>query len=130
MTAQLPRPVAETADTVTLRKQDWQALVAQLEDADDRAAVEARRAHEAAVGTAVARRDYLSGEEMQRLLDGENPVRLWREKRGLTQRVLAAQAGIGASYLAEIEGGKKPGSADALHKLAQALGVAMENLVG
>ena len=32
-----------------------------------------------------------------RLLDGENPVRVWREYRGLSLRSLAERAGISAS---------------------------------
>ena len=125
----LPRPVAETGTTVTLRKRDWRALAARLEDRDDLAAVIARRSHEAKVGKAAAQRDYLSGEDMRRILDDESPVRVWREKRGLTQRALAEQAEISPSYLAEIETGRKPGSADALRRLARVLGVPMENLV-
>ena len=64
-----------------------------------------------------------------RILDDESPVRVWREKRRLSQRALAEQAGVSASYLAEIETGKKPGSAEALRKLSRVLAVPMENLV-
>jgi transcriptional regulator with XRE-family HTH domain len=42
---------------------------------------------------------------------------------------LGEQAGVSSSYLAEIETGKKPGSADALRKLSRALAFPMENLV-
>jgi len=66
---------------------------------------------------------------MSRLLNGESPVKLWREKRGLTQRALAQSAGVNVNYLCEIETGKKPGSAAALNKLAQTLEVPMETLV-
>ena len=75
------------------------------------------------------RRDYLTGDELQRLLEDANPVRVWREKRGLSQGGLAEQAGVSPSYLAEIETGKKTGSAETLHKLARVLTVPMENLV-
>jgi DNA-binding XRE family transcriptional regulator len=54
-------------------------------------------------------RDYVTGDEMKRILDDECPVKLWREKRGLSQRELAEQAGVSSSFLAEIETGKKPG---------------------
>src|SRR5271166_210060 len=109
MNAPWPRPVAETSKTVTLRKRDWNALIAFLEDIDDRAAMEAVLAHEEKVGREVARRDYLTGDEMKRFLDDENPVKVWREKRRLTQPELAQQAEVSPSYLAEIETGKKPG---------------------
>ena len=129
MSARLPRPVSETARTVTLRKSDWNALVARFEDIEDLKAVAAVLAHEDKVGKEVARRDYLTGEELGRLLDDESPVKVWREKRGLSQRELATQAGISPSYLAEIETGKKPGSADALCQLSRVLEIPMENLV-
>lgn len=124
-----PRPLTETSTTVTLRKRDWRALIARLEDLEDLAAVSERVAHEEKVGKEAARRDYLTGDEMRRILEGASPVKVWREKRGLSQRDLAEQAGIGPSYLAEIETGRKPGSADALRKLARVLAIPMENLV-
>lgn len=121
--------VAETPDTVTLWRADYEALLDAREDAADLAAVEARRAHEARIGWETARAGYYTAEEAMRLLDGEPPVKVWREKRGLTQRALAAAAKVGASYLAEIESGKKPGSAEALRRLAEALTVPLEHLV-
>ena len=129
MTGPLPRPLTETRSTVTLRKRDWKALIAFLEDIEDRAAMDAVLAHEAKVGKEVARRDYLTGDEMKRILDDESPVKVWREKRGLTQRELAEQAAVSPSYLAEIETGKKPGSAAALRKLSRVLAIPMENLL-
>ncbi|HEY1934785.1 MAG TPA: helix-turn-helix transcriptional regulator [Acetobacteraceae bacterium] len=129
MNAPWLKPVAETSRTVTLRKRDWRALIARLEDLEDLAAIAERLAYEEKVGKEVARRDYLTGEEMRRILDDESPVKVWREKRRLTQRELAEQSEVSASYLAEIETGKKPGSAAALRKLARVLAVPMENLL-
>ena len=120
----------ETEDTVTISRADWQRLQEELEDARDRAAVAERRAHERLVGKAVARADYLTASEAMRLLDGESPAKVWRQKRGLSQRALAAEASIAASYLAEIESGRKPGSGDALRKLAAVLRVPSEELDG
>lgn len=129
MNAPWLRPVAETSSTVTLRKRDWKALIARLEDLEDLPAVAERLAHEEKVGKQVARRDYMTGDELKRILADESPVKVWREKRGLTQRELAAQAEVSPSYLAEIETGKKPGSAAALRKLSRVLAIPMENLL-
>jgi len=129
MTGPLPKPMAETRTTVTPRKRDWKALVEFLEDIEDRAAMALVLAHEEKVGKEVARRDYLTDDELRRILDDESPVKVWREKRGLTQRELAEQAEVSPSYLAEIETGKKPGSAAALRKLSRVLAIPMENLV-
>ncbi|HEV2337042.1 MAG TPA: helix-turn-helix transcriptional regulator [Stellaceae bacterium] len=101
-----------------------------MEDAQDRAAVAERRAHERRVGKEAARRDYLTADEAIRLLGGDSPVKVWREKRGVSQRALAAEAGIGNGYLAEIETNRKPGSDDALRKLAAVLHVPPEELDG
>jgi ribosome-binding protein aMBF1 (putative translation factor) len=129
MNAPWPKPVTETSSTVTLRKRDWKALISRLEDLEDAAAMAARLACEEKAGKEVARRDYLASDEMRRILNDESPVKVWREKRVLSQRELAEQAGVSSSYLAEIETGKKPGSAEALRKLSRVLVIPMENLV-
>lgn len=72
--------------------------------------------------------EYVPIEITKRLMAGTVPVRVWREHRGLSARALAAQAGISAAYLSQIETRKKPGSFDAMAKLARALGVDLEDL--
>jgi ribosome-binding protein aMBF1 (putative translation factor) len=120
--------LTETDTTVTVSRADWTELLAALDDAEDRAAVAERRALERNVGKELRRADYLTPAEAKRLLDGENPVKVWREKRGLSQRALAREAGIGHSYLAEIETGRKPGSDSAYRQLASILRVSPDNL--
>ena len=71
MTGPLPKPMAETRTTVTLRKRDWKALVEFLEDIEDRAAMAAVLAYEEKVGKEIVRRDYLTGDEVRRILDDE-----------------------------------------------------------
>jgi transcriptional regulator with XRE-family HTH domain len=124
------KPIAETEDTITLSRADFESLLQAAEDAEDMAAVEAHREYEDRVGWEAARRGYLTSQEARRLLEGESPVRLWRQKRGISQRALAEAAEIGASYLAEIESGKKPGSVDILQRLAAILEVDLGSLVG
>ncbi|MGH6896423.1 MAG: helix-turn-helix domain-containing protein [Geminicoccaceae bacterium] len=116
-------PIAETRDTVTLRRADYQALLDALEDAADVAAL---REAEAAVQR--GKSELLPIEMVERLLAGEAPVRVWRTHRGLTAHELARVANLAPSYLSEIETGKKPGSFDAMARLARVLGVAMEDL--
>ena len=121
--------LSETPDTVTVRRGDWTRLLSELEEAQDRAAVVERRRHEAVAGKEAARRNYLTARDARRLLDGESPVKVWREKRGRSQRELAASAGVSAGYLGEIETGRKPGSAAALARLAKALEAQIEDLI-
>ena len=63
------------------------------------------------------------------MLNGESPVRIWREHRGLTLGDLADRAGIAPSDVSEIETGRKPGSVAALTNLAAVLGVHVDDLV-
>ena len=63
------------------------------------------------------------------ILDGENPVKVWREFRGLTQQQLADAAGISKPYLSQIETGKRKGSTDILSALAKALKVTLDEVV-
>jgi len=73
--------------------------------------------------------ELIPGELVDRLLDGEPPVRVWREHRGLTQAQLAARAGVTQGAVAQIESGARQGSVELLRKLAAALNVDLDDLV-
>lgn len=118
MTISLPRPIAETSDAVTFDRRDVEELAAAIEDLEARAAFAATRGEE-----------LLPAEIVKRLCTGESPVRVFREHRGLGAAELAGRAGVSASYLSEIESGRKPGSARTLAKLACALDVAVDELI-
>ena len=126
----LPVPIATSDETVTFSRAAWNALLEQIEDAEDLESVRKYDAWVDAVGPDEARRLCYTADEAHRILnDGVSDITIWRDRAGLTQRALAEAAGISASYLAEIETGKKPGSAVALLKLAKVLRVPMEHLV-
>jgi ribosome-binding protein aMBF1 (putative translation factor) len=67
-------------------------------------------------------------ELVDRLLAGENSVKVWREYRGLSQRDLTARAGLNFAYLSQIETGARRGSIETIKKLAAALGVEFGDL--
>jgi ribosome-binding protein aMBF1 (putative translation factor) len=115
-------------DTVTLSRSEYEALLDRSEDAEDRTAIDRLEARIAKEGFGAATRDYLPMELAKRLFDGEHPIRVWRTHRGWTREALAVKAGVSPSYLTEIETRRKPGSFDALAKLAQALGVSLDDL--
>jgi hypothetical protein len=115
-------------DTVTLTRAEYEALLARIEDAEDNALLDNVEARERELGKEKARADYLRGELVRRLIDGEHPVRVWRAHRGLTREAFAAAAGIAPSYLSEIETRHKPGSFSALAKLAAALRISLDDL--
>ena len=66
---------------------------------------------------------------VKRIADGEHPVRVWREYRGMRAGELAIAAGIASSYLSDIENGKKPGSINAMKRIAIALDVTIDDLI-
>lgn len=68
-------------------------------------------------------------EVVDRLLAGENPTRVYREHRGMTQGELAAAAGVHRVYLSQIETGKRKGSTKTLAAVAEALGVIVDDLI-
>ena len=116
------------ADTITLTRTQYDALIRRIEDAEDTAAVAKQIAREEALGKEPARADYLPAELVSRMLAGESPVRVWREHRKMTARQLAQSAELPPSYLSEIETAKKPGSFDAMTRIARALNVRLDDL--
>lgn len=62
------------------------------------------------------------------ILDGEQPVKVWREQRGLTQEALAGKAGISKAYLCQIETRKRVGALKTLKALADALALRVDDL--
>lgn len=63
-------------------------------------------------------------------LEGANPLKVWREYRGLTQEQLAeAVGGISKAYISEIENGKKTGSLKVFKAIAVALNIDVEMIV-
>lgn len=102
---------------------DYQALIEAAEDAVDGARINAFQ------------QKLASGEEetvpaavVDALLAGANPVKVWREYRGLTQDALATRAGISKAYLCQIETGKRTGAMKTLRTVAESLGIQVDDL--
>jgi DNA-binding XRE family transcriptional regulator len=74
--------------------------------------------------------ELVPGEVTYAILDGGNPVRVWREYRGLTQQQLAEAAGISVPYLSQLESGKRRGSAEVLAAIAKELELSLDDIVG
>ena len=74
--------------------------------------------------------ELIPSEVVYAILDGENPIKVWREFRGWTQGQLADEVGISKPYLSQIETGKRKGRTDILSALAKALNVSLEDVIG
>lgn len=72
--------------------------------------------------------ELIPSEVVEALLDGENPIKVWREYREQTQQQLADTAGISKPYLSQIETGKRKGTVDILSAIAKALNVSLDDL--
>ena len=107
-------------DVVTITSAEYEALAEAKEDLDDLLVLERHLANpEESVPHAF----------VKRMLDGESLLRLWREHRQLTQTALAERSGVNRVQIADIEAGRKTGSVATLKKLAEALGVTIDDLM-
>lgn len=73
--------------------------------------------------------ELIPSEVVDRILDGENKIKVWREYRGLTQTELAERCGLKQATIAQMEGGKRTGSVAALKAIAAALALDLDDLV-
>lgn len=94
-----------------------------IEDAGT-ARLVARAKKEVASGTPL-----LPKEVVDRLTNGENPIRVLREFRGWTQVELVVAVSITQGYLSDLETGKRKGPLALHQKIARELGVPLELLI-
>lgn len=110
--------------TVTIPRAEYDRLRALEEDFEDfRAAldIEAR--------IAAGEEELVPSDVADRLVDGEAPLRVWRQHRSLSQSALARVSGVNRVQIVEIEAGRNAGSVRTLRKLAEALGVTIDDIV-
>lgn len=73
--------------------------------------------------------ELIPAEVVFAILDGENPIKIWREYRGLTQQQLADKVKISKPYISQIETGKRTGTTEILSAIAKALDVSLDEVV-
>jgi DNA-binding Xre family transcriptional regulator len=66
---------------------------------------------------------------VRRLVAGENPIKVWREHRGLTLHALGRRTRITKGYLSLLENDERRGTIDTLKVIAEALDVSLDELV-
>ena len=105
--------MSTTNETVTIPKAEYERLLALQEDFVD---TQAALAVEARIVT--GDEELIPANVVDRLLDGEQPLRVWREFRNLTQADLARSSGVNRVQIVDIEAGRNSGSVHTLRKLA------------
>ena len=79
---------------------------------------------------AVSEKDEVFPQELvNAIFGGGNAVQIFRKYRDMTQEELAEKAALSRAYIAQIETGKKTGSAATLKKIAQILNVDIDLLL-
>lgn len=110
-------------EMVTIPRAEYDRLCAAAEDLADLQSFDRAR-----VALAAGEDELIPADHANRLLNGETPLRVYRDLRGLTQAALADRAGVNRVTVAEIETGRKQGSVATLRALAGALGVTLDDL--
>jgi DNA-binding XRE family transcriptional regulator len=100
--------------------QEYETLLERLEDLEDARDLQEYRANPD---------ESLPAAFAGRLLEGENPIKLWREYRGMTQRGLAERVKVTVAHISQIESGKRECSVKLLRSLSKALNADIELLL-
>ncbi len=72
---------------------------------------------------------HIPNETFYKVLDGGNPIRVYREWRKLTVKDLSAKTGLAENVIYSMENGNRIGKVDAYSKIADALNVTMDDIV-
>lgn len=73
--------------------------------------------------------ETIPSEIVYAIIDGANPIRVWRKYRELTQQQLSEAAGISKPYLSQIETGKRTGTTEVLSAIANALDLTLDDII-
>jgi hypothetical protein len=114
-------------EVAILPRKDYEALVAKATEAvedEGTARLVARARREIAAGAPL-----LPKHVVDRLAKLENPVRVLREWRDVTQMHLSFKTGLSQGYLSDVETGRRKGTAAALRRIANVLKIPLDLLV-
>lgn len=111
-------------DTITIPRAEYDRLCATAEELSD---IQAALAVRASIET--GSEELVPAAIADKLIDGENPLKVWRGYRGMSQSGLARASGVSRVQIVDIEAGRATGSVRTLRSLADALRVALDDLV-
>jgi len=111
------------AQMVLVTREEYDKLAEAAEHyADIVAAVEAQNRR-------AAGEEYVPDEVVSKLAAGENPLKVWRKYRGVTQEALAERAGCKKAFISKLETGRSEGGVKLWRDLARALDVDLDDLI-
>ncbi|HEY1983626.1 MAG TPA: helix-turn-helix transcriptional regulator [Xanthobacteraceae bacterium] len=110
-----------------LPRKDYEDLVARAAEADEDKGTARLVAHARDASTTGA--PLIPKNVVDRLASGDNPVRVLREWRDITQMYLSFKTGLSQGYISDVETGRRNGTAAALRLIADALKVPLDLLV-
>lgn len=112
------------SETVTIARAEYEGLYALEENF---AGAQAALAIQAKIAS--GEKELIPAIVVDRLLTGETPLRVWREHRHCTQVGIAKASGVNRVQFVEIEAGRSTGSVHTLGRLANTLGVDVDDLI-
>jgi len=108
---------------VLVPKDDFDRLIEARETIDDVAAFDA-----ATRKLASGEEELLPADMVNRIIAGENPIKVWRQYRGLTEKDIADKSSVAQAYISQIENGQRAGTVETLKKIAAALNVSLDDI--
>ncbi|MCW5590104.1 MAG: helix-turn-helix domain-containing protein [Legionellales bacterium] len=73
--------------------------------------------------------EFIPEEYAERLVQGENAIKVWREYRQIKQVDLAKRIGVSTPYLSQLENNSRSPSIEVLKKISIALNVSTDDLI-
>ena len=117
----------DKGEVAILPRKDYEALAAKAAEADEdfgTARLVARARKEIVAGAPLIPKAVVD-----RIAKGENPLRVLREWRDVSQLYLSFKADIGQGYLSDLENGRRKGTAAVWKRIAKVLDVPLDLLV-
>ena len=70
----------------------------------------------------------IPAEVADRIIDGENKIRVWREYRRMSGKDLAEKTGLAPPYISQLETGQREGTIETFKKIAAALRIDIDDI--
>lgn len=113
-----------TGRLAVLPEAEYQRMAEALEDAEAGAIIDRFRQR-----LADGEEELIPADVVDRILAGENPMRVWREFRGIKVGELATATKLSQAYVSQLEAGKREGSLAAMKAIAAVLRVTVDDLL-